>query len=155
MLTALQACRAYINALISTVHSQSLKTMPVPTSIVVIGCGKPDLIRHYKATTQCPYPIFADPTRQLFKTLGMGVTFNAIGPRRPEYMKHIGKRQWVNGQLSEMAAAGKRRWMGGSILQLGGEFLFQDGEVIWCHRMRNYRGHAEMETIKRILDIDS
>lgn len=126
-----------------------------PTSIVIIGCGKPDLIRQYKASTQCPYPIFADPTRQIFKLLGMGISLNILGPRRPEYMKDISLAGWMNGQLEELAKVkGKKKFRGGNLLQIGGEFLFEDGEVVWCHRMRNYRGHAEMDVIRRVLHVD-
>jgi len=44
--------------------------------------------------------------------------------------------------------------MGGNVLQIGGEFLFQDGQVVWGHRMKNMRGHADMDVIKRILEIE-
>ncbi|KAF2227535.1 AhpC/TSA antioxidant enzyme-domain-containing protein [Elsinoe ampelina] len=149
------ACKAYIRALINTINAQTYFTMPVPTSIVVIGCGKPELIRQYKATTQCPFPIFADPDRQIFKTLGMGITWNMLGPKRPEYMKDVNVLDWANGQVKEVAhVKGKKRFMGGNLFQIGGEFLFQEGQVVWCHRMRNYRGHAEMDVIRRILDIE-
>ncbi|TKX20256.1 hypothetical protein C1H76_7556 [Elsinoe australis] len=149
------ACKAYIRALINTINAQTYFTMPVPTSIIVIGCGKPELIRQYKATTQCPFPIFADPDRAIFKTLGMGITLNMLGPRRPQYMKDVSVMGWATTQGKEMAQAkGKKRLMGGNLFQIGGEFLFQEGQVVWCHRMRNYRGHAEMDTIKRILDIE-
>ncbi|KAI9715209.1 MAG: hypothetical protein M1828_001035 [Chrysothrix sp. TS-e1954] len=42
---------------------------------------------------------------------------------------------------------------GGPILQVGGEFLFEDGRLLWCHRMRNIRDHAEVRDIKRVLDL--
>ena len=43
---------------------------------------------------------------------------------------------------------------GGPSLQVGGEFLFESGQLIWCHRMTNVRGHAEMKTLRRVLDMD-
>lgn len=43
---------------------------------------------------------------------------------------------------------------GGPKLQVGGEFLFEDGELLWCHRMKNVRDHAEMRTLRRVLDMD-
>jgi hypothetical protein len=43
---------------------------------------------------------------------------------------------------------------GGNIFQIGGEFLFEEGEVVWCHRMKNYRNHAEVDVIRRVLELD-
>jgi len=39
-------------------------------------------------------------------------------------------------------------------MQLGGEFLFEDGQAVWCHRMHTVRDHAEMDVIRRVLDMD-
>jgi len=128
--------------------------MPIPTSIIVIGCGSPELIRQYKAITQCPFPIFADPTRQIFKHLGMNITLD-MGFKRPEYMKEISFNQWHARQIKEIVRVkGGKKFMGGNLLQIGGEFLFQDGEVIWCHRMKHMRNHAEVDVIKRVLGMD-
>ena len=35
---------------------------------------------------------------------------------------------------------------GGNIMQVGGEFLFEDGQVVWCHRMKNFRNHEVERT---------
>jgi hypothetical protein len=51
-------------------------------------------------------------------------------------------------------AKGATKFKGGNLLQIGGEFLFQDGQVVWCHRMKNMRGHAEVSVVKRILELD-
>lgn len=152
----MQACKAYIRALVSNINAQTYFTMPIPTSIVVIGCGTPELIRLYKATTQCPFPIFADPSRQIFKALGMGIkVIGGVGRKRPEYMKDISIGKWAVDQVEEMyKTKGKKKWNGGNLFQIGGEFLFQDGEVVWCHRMKNYRNHSEMDVVKRILDVE-
>jgi len=130
--------------------------MAIPTSIIVVGCGSPELIRQYKARTSCPFPIFADPTRQIFKLLGMNVNLNIFEWNgRPEYMKEISLPDWAIGQVKEVAKTkGMKRWRGGNIFQVGGEFLFQDGQMVWCHRMKNYRGHAEIETVRRVLEIE-
>lgn len=133
---------------------QTYYTMRVPTSIIVIGCGSPALIPHYKTVTECPFPIFADPTRKLFKALGMGWTVN-IGTRRPEYMKEVSPPAWLAEQFRQMGKTkGHKKFKGGNWLQIGGEFLFEDEKITWCHRMKNYRGHAEIETLRRILEID-
>lgn len=137
-------------------------SIPIPTSIIVIGCGQPEIIKHYKTfTNNCPFPIFADPSRQLFKKLGMHMSLN-IGTSRPEYMKEISPLAWVKGQhttikksLKDPEGIRKRDVLrGGNPMQIGGEFLFDEGQVVWCHRMRHYRNHAEISVLRKLLEID-
>lgn len=127
--------------------------MPIPTSIVVIGCGHPSLIPKYRARTGCPFPIYADPSRKLYKALGMSWTLN-FGGSRPEYMQDTSLPRWLAGQVKQWGADGRKALKGGNLVQIGGEFLFEDGEVIWLHRMRNYRNHTEIKALRRIMDLD-
>jgi hypothetical protein len=128
--------------------------MERPTSIVIIGCGSPELIPHYKSVTGTVFPIFAEPTRRLFKGLGMGWTLD-LGSTRPEYMKDISRPAWLAGQIKQVSKVpGLKKFKGGSLVQVGGEFLLENEEVIWCHRMKHYRNHTEMDVLRRILEID-
>ncbi|OJD35251.1 thioredoxin-like protein [Diplodia corticola] len=152
------ACQAYLQALTKSIDSQTYFTMPTPTNIIVVGCGSPSMIPAYKRYTGCPFPIFADPTRSLYRALGMSFSLD-MGSRRPEYMKDIAPPAWIAGQLKQVGqqtrVQGMRKAMRcGNWLQVGGEFLFEDGEVIWCHRMRNYRDHTEVKALRRLLEID-
>ena len=155
------ACQAYLKALTEGISRQDYFSIPIPTSIIVIGCGQPDLIPHYKAFTGCPYPMFADPSRLLFKRLGMNLSLN-IGRERPEYMKDISPHAWLKGQATTIRKSlkdpdGIRRkdiFRGGNPMQIGGEFLFNEGEVVWCHRMRHYRNHAEVTLVRKLLELD-
>lgn len=205
------ACQAYLKAISDNITMQEYFSIPIPTSIVVIGCGSPELIPFYKLKTGCPFPIYAEPSRALFKRLGMTLSVN-IGMKRPEYMKDISPVAWAAGQLTtirrgvkarqqelnktKLEASERRRRQaeldkdiaqleameeeestrsiaassfggedkiairkrdvvkGGNIFQIGGEFLFEEGEVVWCHRMRNYRNHAEVDVIRRVLELD-
>lgn len=247
------ACQAYLKALTQAIPLSSYFSIPTPTSIIVIGCGRPNLIPFYKAVTGCPFPIYADPSRQIFKKLGMTLSMD-IGSKRPEYMKDISPAAWAAGQVKtirlglkanvrpmkrlqkrggsfdmvsanleqerasavvdtaqasgvmsrsttsgslakEIAVDGpvsksspssparasikssstqsaskasqtssssgedlklrKRDVIrGGNPFQIGGEFLFEEGQVVWCHRMRNYRNHAEVGVIRKLLDLD-
>lgn len=209
------ACQAYLKALSDNITMQEYFSIPTPTSIFVIGCGHPELIPFYKLKTGCPFPIYAEPSRALFKRLGMVLSAN-IGMKRPEYMKDISPVAWAAGQLStirhgvklrqaelnrtRLEASERRRRQaeldkdiaqleqmeeqqdalsrssssigdggrgedklvirkrdvikGGNIFQIGGEFLFDEGEVVWCHRMKNYRNHAEVDVIRRVLELD-
>lgn len=153
LIDLIQACQAYLKALTRSIDPQTYFTMSVPTSIVIIGCGSPDLIRHYKAVTGTVFPVFAEPTRKLFKGLGMGWTLD-IG-KRPDYMKDISPPAWLAGQIVQVSKVkGRNKFKGGNLLQVGGEFLFSDEEVIWCHRMKDYRNHTEMDVLRRVLEID-
>ena len=38
-------------------------------------------------------------------------------------------------------------------LQVGGEFLFEDARLVWCHRMQGIHDQTEMNVIKRVLDL--
>lgn len=155
------ACQAYLQALSAAITKEDYFGIPIPTSIFVIGCGAPDLIPQYKKFTGCPFPIFADPSRQLFKKLGMAVNLN-IGTKRPEYMAEISAPAWALGQVTTLRKSlkdpeGIRKRdiiRGGNPMQIGGEFLFDMGEVVWCHRMRNYRNHAEVAVLRKLLELD-
>lgn len=155
------ACQAYLQCLAQHITKEDYFAIPVPTSIIVIGCGAPDLIPQYKKFTACPFPIFADPSRQLFKKLGMVISVN-LGRERPEYMRDISAPAWLAGQVTTIKRSlrdpdGIRKRdivRGGNPMQIGGEFLFEDGEVVWCHRMRNYRNHAEVAVLRKLLELD-
>lgn len=152
------ACQAYLQALTKSIDPQTYFTMPIPTNIIIIGCGAPSMIASYKQYTGCPFPIFADPTRALYRALGMSISFD-IGSKRPEYMRDIAPPAWLAGQIKQVGQQTKRQGVkramkSGNWLQIGGDFLFEDGEVVWCHRMRNYRDHTEVGTLRKVLEID-
>lgn len=138
----------------------------------------------YAEASQCPYPIFTDPQRSLFKALGMTQTLQP--GEQPAYMR-------TNMLTSSLRSV----WQGikqipkglvfksGEMRQVGGEFLFepldittpisektvppleqaingnaaeeQAGEakrVTWCHRMRTTRDHSEIPELMEVLGLD-
>lgn len=175
------ACHAFVRALTDGISASECESMPSPTSIVLIGCGKPDLIQHYRDFQGCDthFPIYAEPTRKLFKTLGM--KWSAKFGDRPEYMRDISLYNMVKGSAKGISAdfkedGGLRKRdivRGGNWLQVGGEFLFENGSVVWCHRMRNIRGRkshvlflpklhflthaadAEVAVLRKLLELDN
>lgn len=40
---------------------------------------------------------------------------------------------------------------GGDYSQNGGEWVFVDGHLEWCHRMQNTRDHAEVAELGKVL----
>ncbi|KAL1862228.1 hypothetical protein Plec18170_001053 [Paecilomyces lecythidis] len=165
-------CQEYLRSLTSAIPSTS--ALPDGTELVIIGCGSPSLINMYKEETSCPFPVYADPTKRLYRALGMGRTLN-LGRNDPEYIR----RSLLTGMFQSVVQGVKRlgegdAFRGGDMRQIGGEFIFEasrdwrfdygdedaragsdvDLKVTWCHRMRNTRDHAEIRVIRRVLGLD-
>jgi hypothetical protein len=148
-----QACQSYLRALSKAISLQTYFTLPVPTSITIIGLGSPLMIPSYRRVTNTPFPIYADPTRRLYKALGMSWTLKP--GYRCEYMDGINEYKWLKGQFDQVKEEDKSlRLKGGNLLWVGGEFMFRQGEAVWCKRMKTYRGHSGIEVIKRLLGVD-
>ncbi|EFQ95671.1 hypothetical protein PTT_05482 [Pyrenophora teres f. teres 0-1] len=144
-------CQEYIRTLASSVKPEDLLALPTPTSITVIGCGRPDLIPMYIEATSCPFPIYAEPTRKLYDHLGMTRTYN-LGSK-PQYMQtHL----LINSVQSifQGLSTGRKALKGGDFKQVGGEFLFENGECTWAHRMKTTRGHAEVSELRNLIGLD-
>lgn len=148
-----QACQAYLRALSKAIPFSTYFSLPKPTSITIIGLGSPELINSYRKRTNCPFPIYSDPTKRLYRALGMKWVLKP--GKNPDYMKGISSKAWVMSQVDEMNNIDERlKYRGGHMLWVGGEFLFRDSEVVWCHRMKTYRGHAEIDVVKKILEVE-
>ncbi|KAL0253035.1 hypothetical protein SLS55_010485 [Diplodia seriata] len=144
-------CQEYLRTLSASVTPDALLALPTPTFITVVGCGRPELISMYAQTTNCPFPIFADPTAKLYDYFGMMRTLS-LGPKRPDYMKA----SMVSTTMQSMyqcIKSGKGIVQGGDLRQVGGEMLFEDGKVTWVHRMKNTRDHAEIDELRNILGL--
>lgn len=144
-------CQEYLRTLSSSIKPEDLLALPVPTSITVIGCGRPELIPMYTEATSCPFPIYAEPTRKLYDHLGMTRTFD-LGSK-PAYMQ---TNMLINSVQSifQGLSTGKNALKGGDMKQVGGEFLFENGECMWAHRMKTTRGHAEVSELRTLIGLD-
>ena len=58
----------------------------------------------------------------------------------------------VVGSIADGLSSGTKVFSGGPYSQLGGEFLWEDGELVWCHRMRNTRDHTEVGVLREMLE---
>ncbi|OBT86076.1 hypothetical protein VE02_05725 [Pseudogymnoascus sp. 03VT05] len=164
-------CQQYLKALSASITPDDLLRLPVPTFIAVIGCGAPSLIQMYADASECQFPIYSDPTAKLYSELGMMRTL-ALGAR-PEYLR----RGMVTSTLASIVQGIKqipagRALVGGDMQQVGGEFLFEpvgelaaspvtpkvggeeEKKVVWCHRMKNTRDHAEVPELREVLGLD-
>jgi hypothetical protein len=105
----------------------------------------------YTETTNCPFPIYADPTRKLYDLLGMTRTLQ-LGSK-PSYMQ---SGLFINSVQSifQGLSSGKNALKGGDFKQVGGEFLFENGDCTWVHRMKTTRGHSEVGELRNLLGLD-
>lgn len=144
-------CQEYLRTISSSIKPEDLLALPTPTSITVIGCGQPELIPMYMEATSCPFPIYAEPTRKLYDQLGMTRTFE-LGDK-PAYMH---TNMLINSVQSifQGLGSGKNAWKGGDMKQVGGEFLFENGECTFVHRMKTTRDHTEVSEIRALLGLD-
>ncbi|KAL8767988.1 MAG: hypothetical protein Q9209_005659 [Squamulea sp. 1 TL-2023] len=145
-------CQEYLRSLSSSITPDVLQSLSPSLNIRIIGCGQPDLIPMYARETECPYPIYADPSKKLYAELGMIRTLS-LGPKAPQYMQYSLPSAVVRA-IYQSLKAGRDAFKGGDYWQVGGEFIFEHGEVTWCHRMKNTRDHAEIPEMRRQLGLD-
>lgn len=105
----------------------------------------------YTEATGCPFPIYAEPTRKIYDHLGMTRTFD-LGTK-PAYM-HTNVLINSVQSIFQGLSTGRKALKGGDFKQVGGEFLFENGECTWVHRMKTTRGHAEVSEIRSLLGLD-
>ncbi|KAF2397663.1 hypothetical protein EJ06DRAFT_558664 [Trichodelitschia bisporula] len=145
-------CQDFLASFSHTIPPSSL---PPRTRITIIGPGSPTLIPSYLSATSSPYTLLSEPTGQLYDVLGFIRTLS-LGDKKPSYVK----RSMLVGSLASIAQAfgtGREMLKGGEFDRNGGEILWvrkeDEWNVEWIHRMRNTRGHAEIDTLKQVLGV--
>jgi peroxiredoxin len=146
-------CQEYVRALAAEMSPDKL---PSGTRITLISHGAPELIPHYIKETNCPYPLYTDPSRKLYDTLGLAKTLT-LG-EKPSYVKMSFTKIVISGILQGLSTK-QLALKAGNSWQVGGEFLFlkegDDWKVTWAHRMKTTRDHAPVETLKEILGVSN
>ncbi|KEF51329.1 uncharacterized protein A1O9_12679 [Exophiala aquamarina CBS 119918] len=96
---------------------------PLP-SVIIVGPGLPTLIATYIRITQCAFPVYCDPTTQLYDLLGMHRTLS-LGHKSPVYIQHSLFSGAVKSALQIVRRVGNGDATGGGDWNInGGEFLF-------------------------------
>ncbi|KJA19195.1 hypothetical protein HYPSUDRAFT_144043 [Hypholoma sublateritium FD-334 SS-4] len=148
-------CQTYVGQLTSTVSKESLDRENV--QIIVIGCGDWNPIATYKELTMFRGPIYADPSRTLYHTLGMGIENldgTPKGEMRKSYLtqgvvKNALQSIW-RGPLKNPSLIGKQ----GNLSQLGGDFIFGPGNTCsFASRMRHTEDHMEIKDLMKEADV--
>lgn len=82
-------CQDYMASIVGLTDPADLEA--AGTKIVIIGNGSPTMIKGYRDDIfKCPYPLYTDPSRELYKALGMTLkTFDAGSEKdKGDYIKH-------------------------------------------------------------------
>ncbi|KZF19743.1 hypothetical protein L228DRAFT_285680 [Xylona heveae TC161] len=126
-------CQDYLQMLSASIKPEALNSPPLkyPTQIIVIGCGEPSLIPWYAETTSCPYPIYADPSGQLYQALQMTKTLS-LGETKPAYSPGTFVGTTLR-SMKQMVMSGPSIFKGGDFKQVGGELLIEVGSGAATH----------------------
>ncbi|KAG6011458.1 hypothetical protein E4U41_005499, partial [Claviceps citrina] len=118
------SCQEFIRRLSESVTAEQLLSLPVSTSITVIGCGDPALIGRYAEATRCGFDILTDPSGSLYEALGLGRTL-ALGTR-PAYMRKSMLASTLDGIWQAVRCIPEGLALrSGDHRRVGGEFLFE------------------------------
>ncbi|KAI0726835.1 AhpC/TSA antioxidant enzyme-domain-containing protein [Fomitopsis betulina] len=139
------SCQQQYVTQLAQVKPESLQQAGV--RIVVIGCGEWQLIQNYRETTGFIGDVYANPSRSLYKALGLveNLQKTPAGQNKRSYLKkgllsNIFQ-SIMQGPLKSPLHIGKQ----GDIQQNGGEFVFGPGETCsFASRMRHTEDHVEV-----------
>ena len=123
--------------------------MSIPTTLTIIGCGDPKLIELYAKQTNCPFTMYADPDRKLYKKLDF-VTSMAKNKTKPDYLTVNPVLSFLT-SLKQAFMSGTNATKGGKPSQNGGELVWLDGELVFLHRMRTTEDHLEVRYLDKVL----
>ncbi|KAF4554867.1 Hypothetical protein D9617_3g019360 [Elsinoe fawcettii] len=143
-------CYSYVKALAHQLPPERLAKLNPSTKLVVVGCGDPVLIPKWLEQTDCPYEVYADPSRQLYTKLGFAINTDA-NPVPPQYVQKYAESFMKNLWRSLGLAAKTAKVSGGVITQNGGEMIWIDGQLRFIHRMKNSTDHTETFELLRLL----
>ncbi|KAJ1034789.1 hypothetical protein NDA13_001043 [Ustilago tritici] len=115
---------------------------------IVVGQGDWHVIKAYREVMQVPYPMFADPKRNIYRALGMTLRTNDASPvcARPDYASM--------GMTKGILVAIKKGLFDmpirnpGDMKLLGGDFILGPGlQCSFTHRMTTADGHMDIPRI--------
>ncbi|KAJ1575363.1 hypothetical protein NDA12_004915 [Ustilago hordei] len=115
---------------------------------IIVGQGDWHVIKAYREVMQVPYPMFADPKRNIYRALGMTLRTNDASPvcARPDYA-NMGMTKGIlvaiKKGLFDMPIRNP-----GDMKLLGGDFILGPGlQCSFTHRMTTADGHMDIPRI--------
>ncbi|SPO28446.1 uncharacterized protein UTRI_04843 [Ustilago trichophora] len=115
---------------------------------VIVGQGDWHVIKAYREVMQVPYPMYADPKRNVYRALGMTLRTNDANPvcARPDYASMSmtkGILVAIKKGLFDMPIRNP-----GDMKLLGGDFILGPGlQCSFTHRMTTADGHMDLPRI--------
>ncbi|WVQ76472.1 hypothetical protein IAR50_006140 [Cryptococcus sp. DSM 104548] len=152
-------CQDYTLASISILSKQELDRAGV--RVVIIGHGNWKVLKAYRELFNCPFDIYVDGPRRLYRLMGLTKGINYLNPwghfwkNRAEYNQRPVPTQVLHGLSNVATKMPKEALMQpGSLSQLGGEFIFAYGHVNeMAHRMTNASNHMEAPEVLRLAGV--
>ncbi|KAF8339806.1 AhpC/TSA antioxidant enzyme-domain-containing protein [Cantharellus anzutake] len=146
-------CQDYLRSIVDNAPPAKLDKAGV--KLIIVSNGSHKLAKAYQENVfKCPYPIYVDPSRELYRAFGMTrCTING-GPESEKgaYVVHgpIGGLGMALRNAMKMPLGNA-----GDIKQLGGEFILGPGiRCEYAHRMPTTRGHVDIRTLLSITRVD-
>ncbi|KAL0957072.1 hypothetical protein HGRIS_003169 [Hohenbuehelia grisea] len=144
-------CKMYVEQLAS-IPKETLES--ANAKIVVVGCGEWNPIKGYASDTGFAGDIYADPSLELYHTLGMNVESIDGTPAGQEKRTYVTRGRVsnivssiVNGPLRHPTHLGKQ----GNWSQLGGDFILGPGlKCTFASRMQHTEDHVEVSELVKI-----
>ena len=145
----------YVRNLAGQMTHTILETIPnhaKPAQVIIIGCGDHDLIGPYIEVTSDAFPIYTDPSANIYKELKMKRTWTGFTEPPPYSLE-----SFPSALYKDLKQRWKRGWSGlkgGSANQQGGEWIFQRGKLKYAHRMQGANDHLTADRLLNILTVD-
>ncbi|KAK4048500.1 hypothetical protein OIV83_004668 [Microbotryomycetes sp. JL201] len=159
-------CQQYVKALRQANHNLhaastaslstgSSRAPAVPLYILLISSGSPALIPIYRSRLDCPFPLYVDRKRTLYKALGM--TLKTLNPGKEKDKGSYVEISMGQNIVASLKSTVAMRGYPGKQAQLGGEFVFtvneSESDEITCSfasRMSTTRNHAEASLVREL-----
>ncbi|KAG6916691.1 hypothetical protein DXG01_005758 [Tephrocybe rancida] len=128
------------------------------TKIVVVGCGEWQVIEAYAEMTHFTGPIYADPSRTIYRALGMTVENVKPTPSGEVRRSYLTKSRTAVTVISAWRAFMRPNLIGkqGNVYQLGGEFIMGPGlACTFASRMQHTEDHVETQELLKHAGVDS
>ncbi|WWC85376.1 uncharacterized protein L201_000239 [Kwoniella dendrophila CBS 6074] len=147
-------CQAYTYQFGRSIPPSSL---PEGTVVYVIGCGTSKPISAYVERTQSPYPIYADPSLELYKIFKFSRTLKGANKNeKKDYMSQLGKgylgafNTITNGLFNNPSHSMES--VRGPNDQNGGELIIEkDGTCFYINRMQNTEDHTDLKELSGLI----
>ncbi|KAA8896038.1 hypothetical protein FN846DRAFT_966810 [Sphaerosporella brunnea] len=141
------SCQDYVRALVADPALTPSTLAEKGQKLIVVGCGDYSLIDSYKQELSATWDFYSDPSGGVYDALSMSKSL-ALG-EKPKYIS-TGMISAVWHGIMGGIKGGPTK--GGNITRIGGEFLWVDQKLVWCHRMKNTRDHLEVEQVVKLFN---